>query len=305
MAKKYFIISALLLTSPASWAQRNAVFHVKSPDGQLDLTVQAGATLSWAVQHAGTPIITPSALSLTLAGGEVLGHNAVVAGAKTEAVNTTIASPVYKKSQVVDNYNQLTLTLKGNYGLVLRAYNDGVAYRFFTRRKGRLTVAREEATFNFAENYAALLPFVRDLRVPTDPYMSSFEALYTPNKLSQIKPDSLAFLPALVAVGNTTTYGGGMQICPAADAEDGWLDVTVIHPVNRLTMLRLLPQMNSGRFARHRCVEQLRARVVRVDGETGGGAPLVTFGDGEQVGLVPVDAVVAPQVLPLVVSAAR
>jgi diacylglycerol kinase (ATP) len=109
----------------------------------------------------------------------------------------------------------------------------------------------------------------------------------------------------LVAVGNTTTYGGGMQICPAADAEDGWLDVTVIHPVNRLTMLRLLPQMNSGRFARHRCVEQLRARVVRVDGETGGGAPLVTFGDGEQVGLVPVDAVVAPQVLPLVVSAAR
>jgi diacylglycerol kinase (ATP) len=109
----------------------------------------------------------------------------------------------------------------------------------------------------------------------------------------------------LVAVGNTTTYGGGMQICPAADAEDGWLDVTVIHPVNRLTMLRLLPQMNSGRFARHRCVEQLRARVVRVDGETGGGTPLVTFGDGEQVGLVPVDAVVAPQVLPLVVSGAR
>lgn len=109
----------------------------------------------------------------------------------------------------------------------------------------------------------------------------------------------------LVAVGNTTTYGGGMRICPAADAGDGWLDVTVIHPVHRLTLLRLLPQMTSGRFARHPCVEQLRARVVRVDGETAGGRRLVTFGDGEQVGDVPVDAVVAPEVLPLVVSTAR
>lgn len=109
----------------------------------------------------------------------------------------------------------------------------------------------------------------------------------------------------LVAVGNTSTYGGGMRICPSADAADGWLDVTVIHPVNRLTLLRLLPQMNSGRFARHPCVEQLRARVVRVDGETDNGTRLITFGDGEPFGAVPVDAVVAPQVLPLVVSAAR
>jgi alpha-glucosidase len=215
MAFKYFILSALLVAGPASWAQRSAVFHVKSPDGQLDLTVQAGATLSWAVQHAGTPILTPSALSLTLAGGEVLGHNAVVASAKTAAVNTTIVAPVYKKREVADHYNQLTLNLKGNYGLVLRAYNDGVAYRFFTRRKGRLTIAHEEATFNFAQDYATLIPFVRDLRVPTDPYMSSFEALYSSYKLSQIKPDSLAFLPALVAVGPTKK-----AVVLEADVED-------------------------------------------------------------------------------------
>ncbi|RZK28863.1 MAG: Retaining alpha-galactosidase, partial [Hymenobacter sp.] len=132
MTTKYFTISALLFVSSASWAQRNAGFHVKSPDGQLDLTVQTGATLTWAVQHAGTPILTPSALSLTLAGGEVLGHNAVVTSVKTEAVNTVIAAPVYKKREVADQYNQLTLNLKGDYGLVLRAYNDGVAYRFFT-----------------------------------------------------------------------------------------------------------------------------------------------------------------------------
>ena len=109
----------------------------------------------------------------------------------------------------------------------------------------------------------------------------------------------------LVAVGNTTTYGGGMQICPRASATDGWLDVTIIHPVSRLKLLQLLPQMNSGRFARDPCVEQVRARTVRVDGEGVDGTPLVTFGDGEHLGNVPVDATVAAKVLPLLVSAAR
>ncbi|MGI4736969.1 MAG: glycoside hydrolase family 97 N-terminal domain-containing protein [Janthinobacterium lividum] len=72
MSVKFLILSGFLLAGPASWAQRSAVFHVKSPDGQLNLTIQAGATLSWSVQHAGTAIITPSPLSLTLAGGEAL-----------------------------------------------------------------------------------------------------------------------------------------------------------------------------------------------------------------------------------------
>ena len=109
----------------------------------------------------------------------------------------------------------------------------------------------------------------------------------------------------LVAVGNTTTYGGGMQICPRADATDGWLDVTIIHPVSRRKLLQLLPQMYSGRFARDACVEQVRARAVRIDGEAADGAPLVTFGDGERIGEAPADATVAAKVLPLLVSAAR
>ena len=41
-------------------------------------------------------------------------------------------------------------------------------------------------------------------------------------------------LPAmLVAIGNTSSYGGGMLICPQADPYDGLLDVTIIHPVGR------------------------------------------------------------------------
>lgn len=104
----------------------------------------------------------------------------------------------------------------------------------------------------------------------------------------------------LVAIGNTSTYGGGMRICPQADARDGLLDVTVIHPVSRWKLLQLLPQMGSGRFARDRCVEQLRVRAVTVEG-----AGLVAFGDGERIGPTPLTVTVAPQALPLLVAAGR
>ena len=86
----------------------------------------------------------------------------------------------------------------------------------------------------------------------------------------------------LVAVGNTTSYGGGMRICPDADPTDGLLDVTIIHPVSRAKLLRLLPQMYSGRFARDPCVELTRATDVNVDGPG-----LVGYGDGELIAAAP------------------
>jgi diacylglycerol kinase (ATP) len=102
----------------------------------------------------------------------------------------------------------------------------------------------------------------------------------------------------LVAIGNTGYYGGGMHICPQADPFDGWLDVTIIHPVGRVTLLRLLPQMFSGKFARDDCVEQLRVREVTVEGPG-----LVGFGDGELIGAAPLTACLAPGILPVFVPA--
>ena len=200
-----FFVALLALAGRAGHAQGAGPYHLTSPDGKLEITVQAGPTLTWAVRHETTPVLAPSALALTLATGEVLGQSPVVRSAVPTAVNTSFATPVYKKSQVVDHYNQLTLNMKGDYGVTFRAYDDGVAYRFFSTRKGPLTVRGETATFNFTTDAPALIPFVRDLRDPQDFYISSFESLYTPLKLSQVAPlkrDTLAFLPVLVTLGD-------------------------------------------------------------------------------------------------------
>lgn len=89
--------------------------------------------------------------------------------------------------------------------------------------------------------------------------------------------------PAMfVAVGNTGVFGGGMRGCPNADPTDGLLDITIVHPVSRMTLLRLLPSMFSGKFVRDPAVELLRAREVTIDGDG-----LYGMADGEELGPVP------------------
>lgn len=102
-------------------------------------------------------------------------------------------------------------------------------------------------------------------------------------------------VPAMfVAVGNAGVFGGGMRVCPDAQVDDGLLDVTIVHPVSRATLLQLLPQMYSGRFRRHPAVEMLRARSVGIDGDG-----LFVMADGEELGGVPVTATCLPDALPL------
>lgn len=47
----------------------------------------------------------------------------------------------------------MTLSFRGNYGLVFRMYNDGLAYRFTTKMKNDIVVVDEEADYTFFRPY--------------------------------------------------------------------------------------------------------------------------------------------------------
>jgi diacylglycerol kinase (ATP) len=102
-----------------------------------------------------------------------------------------------------------------------------------------------------------------------------------------------------VAVGNAGVFGGGMRACPDADVTDGLLDITVINPVSRFTLLRLLPRMFDGGFVHDPAVERLRAREVLVDGDG-----LFGMADGEELGAVPLRLRAVPDMLSVFVPAA-
>ncbi|OKQ00116.1 diacylglycerol kinase family protein [Paenibacillus sp. P46E] len=87
----------------------------------------------------------------------------------------------------------------------------------------------------------------------------------------------------LVSICNLPSYGGGLLICPQAKADDGLLDVCVVHGVSRGQLLRLFPTVVKGKHTTLPFVTMLRGRSVAVRFAE----PRQAIGDGESLGTAP------------------
>jgi diacylglycerol kinase (ATP) len=97
----------------------------------------------------------------------------------------------------------------------------------------------------------------------------------------------------LAAFANTGIYGGGMEIAPRAQMDDGLLDVCVIGGMNPFRLACLFPTVYFGRHLRLREVQYFQAQRYRVETES----PLDVYADGEFVCRTPVEIGIAPEVL--------
>ena len=201
--KTHFTIFLLFVTSLFSQAASHKQ-QISSPDGKLKVIIEIGDLIRWSVLDNDQTLIAPSPLSLTLGNQESWGIQPKLQKVSKQSADNIITSPFYKKSQVIDQYNQLTLQFKGNWALVFRAYNDGVAYRFRNLSDKSLTVVSEEAVFNFDNDYEAYVPYVhaRDKKNKSfeAQFFNSFESTYTHDKISALDKERLMFLPLVVDV---------------------------------------------------------------------------------------------------------
>ncbi|MFZ3593431.1 diacylglycerol kinase [Streptomyces sp. BH104] len=93
----------------------------------------------------------------------------------------------------------------------------------------------------------------------------------------------------LIAVGNGTSYGGGMRICADADLGDGLFDVTVVGDCSRTTLLKVFPRVYKGTHLDHPAVSVYRAARVELAAEG-----ITGYADGEPVGALPLVAQCVP-----------
>jgi alpha-glucosidase len=212
MIRLQFLI-VLVVSSFSLHAQKVNDYHVTSPDGKIVVNVFAGQKLEWSVNLNSNPVIAKSVISMTLASGETLGASASVVSSKTDKINLRFLALNYKKDSISDQCQQLTLQFKNNYGVIFRAYNDGVAYRFILSKKDSVVVKSEEANFNFTDDHFAYIPYVNDAH-NNDAFETSFENNYQHLRLSQIKKDTLVFAPILVELS-----GGVKAAITEADLE--------------------------------------------------------------------------------------
>ncbi|WP_221565429.1 diacylglycerol kinase family protein [Alkalihalobacillus sp. TS-13] len=87
----------------------------------------------------------------------------------------------------------------------------------------------------------------------------------------------------LVAVANSSFYGGGMRISPAAKADDGWLDVCIVSNVSKWELLKLFPQVYKGKHIDHHFVETFCCKEIQVESDV----PYIIHADGEILGQTP------------------
>ena len=211
--KPLFLFACTVCALPLM-AQKN--YTLTSPDGTLQATVATGSDLRISLSADGETLLAPSPVSMTLGGGEVLGSNPKVTRARKNTADARIASPFYKKSSVRDHYNELELTMRGDYGLVVRLYDDGLAYRFTTRKKDGILVENEQVAYTFPADYTAYAPYVGHKRLLDfeGQFRNSFENTYTRLPLTQLDPRKLIFLPVLVELP-----GGRKMVITEADLQ--------------------------------------------------------------------------------------
>ena len=192
------ILSLLLLIGNASFAAKEKKYVLSSPDGTLKVEISAGNELAYQVMHGNDTILSHSNIGLVLENGTIVGKTPRITGERRRKIKDNIESPFYRFKEYVATGNELDLKLKGGFGIIFRAYNEGVAYRFYTTQSSDIIIKEEQAEFNFKEDYTAYLPYTTNDKKPM---AMAYQNVYDIIPLSKAQP-KLAFLPVTVDCGS-------------------------------------------------------------------------------------------------------
>ena len=171
-------------------AQKKA--ELQSPNGEIKVSLSISDKIYYTISYSNDVLLENNHLSLNL-GNETLGLNPKLSGQKTNKVNEVLTPVVpLKYSSVKNEYNSLLLTFKGDYSVEFRAFDDGIAYRFVTNKKGDVEVLGEDFAINFPANY------LLHLQQPGG-FKTAYEEPYTHVESNEWKAtDRMSVLPVLI-----------------------------------------------------------------------------------------------------------
>lgn len=195
MVFRQILVLLLFLHTITSSAQRT--YLLDSPSGEIQVTLKIADSIYYSLSRRESEVLKESTLALLTAGPK-LGIRSKVKNQKRRSVNETIVNYVpFKRNEIPDHFNELTLQFRENFSVIFRAYNDGVAYRFVTAFKDSIEIVDEIASFKFREPDTVYFSQVVQRDV-LDLYHTSFEEPYSKLWLENITSAQLSFTPLLV-----------------------------------------------------------------------------------------------------------
>lgn len=202
MRKILAICFALSLCTLSSATAKT--FSITSPNGNLTVNVDVDKTITWSLTDNGSTVITPSQIAMVIDDNTTWGVNPKVQKVSKSKISETVPAQFYKKAEVKNECNTLNITFKGNYGLEFRAYDNAVAYRFVSTKKGNYSVKNEISDFAFENDNTVYCSYVNrnENKTLEEQYFNSFENLYQLQKMSEMGSNRLMFMPVLVDLGD-------------------------------------------------------------------------------------------------------
>lgn len=189
------ILIGLLATATlfSASAKDRRLASVTSPDGKNMVNIfHDGQVLRYEVFRNGDRILAPSPLTMTVDGqtwGSEARYRKII---RREADRTEYFVVARKYPSVRENYREIQIVYP-NYRIEVRAYADGVAYRFVGTEAREGLVENEQIRYEFADDYPSYTLLTKNLQ-------NWFEENYTERCLSRLPSDSISIAPVMVRV---------------------------------------------------------------------------------------------------------
>jgi alpha-glucosidase len=165
-------------------------YTVASPDAATSVTVTLSGSPVLTVIHRGQSLLDPSPIDI-VTDSAVAPSWSVTKFIRHSADQMLHPLVPVKFSTIEDHYNEGVLVFRNGISLVLRAYNNGVAYRWIVHRKGVYKIWAEDLHLRFHPRDSAWYPL-------EDGFYSHNERIFRPYELDSIGTGQLGSLPILV-----------------------------------------------------------------------------------------------------------
>lgn len=169
------------------------IYEAFSPSGDIKIEVTISDGIYYDISCKGHLLLEQGNLQMKV-NGQLLGVHPIVKKVNEMTVKKSFKPVVpFKFSEIINHYNQLQLDFRDNYSVVFRVYDDGVAYRFITNKKGMIETEDELFQVKLPDNYVLHVQQANNFKTAyEEPYLH-----LNPKKWNQ-SGDKYTLLPILI-----------------------------------------------------------------------------------------------------------
>ncbi len=183
-----YLIILLFVINPSFGKE----LKLTSPDNKTEVVLNFDSGIKLTTFYQSKRLFYIDNISLDISGIDFNMGIKKIKKTKEIYIKQEIYPEIREKYKVItDEYNELSINFKSNYAIIVRAYNNGIAYRFQTTFSDSVEVIKENLALHFAELDSVYFQ-------KSETFNSSYETPYQHKSLNEVTKDGYCGLPLLV-----------------------------------------------------------------------------------------------------------